>query len=150
MDIDSLSLEMAESMIEGEGLSKAIPPKLYYRLRAWLRHMHPTNMPREELKQKVTAAIAEKMEELTALNQLKKNEFMASLYDSGTVKLDFGSDVPEEVKKAAMGWAKRKGLRPIEASLNKSAGTVNTMVYSSSENTLSGRCVKRLKWELPN
>ena len=74
---------------------------------------------------------------------LQKNELMATVFDSGAIKFDFGPDVPEEVKEAAMMWAKRRGLEATEASLNKSANSFNYVVFGAvSEASLPISCYK--------
>lgn len=142
-DIDTAALEMAT---EGQldNMYKALPPKLAYRFRKWMKMMgkHPT-IKSEDL----VRVLTQKVEEATALQNLSKNEVMASVYDNGIVKMDFGSSVPENVRKAAMSWAKRKGLKPVEASLNKSANSPQSVLLCAGElESIDGNCVKRLKW----
>jgi hypothetical protein len=131
--------------MEAESLDKTIPPKLYYRLRRFFLMNHPEAINNPKAISAVNHAVQEKAEEILALRNLQKNELMASVYDSGSVKLDFGSGVPEPVKKAAMAWAKRKGLKPVEASLSKSANSSSSMIFSDGMYT-PGRCMQRVKW----
>lgn len=132
-DIDTLSLELTEEM-----LSKALPPKILYRFRKWMRTKRPKS---------VHDALALKSEEkIHTIADLAKNETMASFFESGHIKMDFGSAVPEKVKKAALEWAKRKGLKAIEASLAKSANSPSSVTFSSSDSYELGQCARQIKW----
>jgi hypothetical protein len=146
MDVNDFSIELAKN-IEAEALNKAIPPKLYYRLRRFLKMNRSTQLDTAKLKQNVQHALHQKAEEIKLLKELKKNEFMASVYDSGSVKMDFGSGIPEQVKKAAMTWAKKKGLKPVEASLNKSGVSTSSVLFASGTSDL-GLYMKCVKWEI--
>ena len=143
MNIDELSAEFSET-IAHEALVKMLPPKLLYRFRAWMRKLRPpAHMP----SQKVEQIILDAIDDIYAMKTLAKNEAQASFYDSGIVKMDFGPDVPERVKEAAMKWAKRRGLQAVEASLNKKQGAFNSVIYASSSTaSTSGVCVKRMRW----
>lgn len=143
MDINTAAIEMATEQ-NLEGIYKTLPPKLAYRFRKWMKG-HPQ---RPALKsEEIVALLVRQVEEVEALQNLSKNEVMTSVYDNGIVKMDFGSDVPESVRKAAMSWAKRKGLKPVEASLNKSRNSPESVLLCVGDlESTDGQCVKRLKW----
>jgi hypothetical protein len=146
MHIDDLSVELAKNF----SFTK-LPPKLRYRLKQWLKNVStPVSYSRQQrqriqsaIKNEIVAQILDK----DATVELKKNEMMASSYSDGTLKLDFGSEVPEKVKKAAMGWAKKKGLKVVELSLNKAENVASSMVLSANKIESSGKeCLKRIRW----
>jgi hypothetical protein len=144
MHIDDLSMELAKNF----NYTK-LPAKLRYRLRQWLRRVTPPvqAQQRQQLKTTIKNEIIAQILDKDASSELKKNEMMASSYTDGTLKLDFGSEVPEPVKKAAMNWAKKRGLKVVELSLNKSENVGSTMILSDSQVKSSGKeCVKRIRW----
>ena len=130
-DIDSLSLELTEEMLQ-----KALPPKILYRYRRWMRKMRPQSLQE-------VLALSEKPQTISTLS---KNETMASFFDSGHIKMDFGSGVPEKTKKSALEWARRKGLKAVEASLAKTINSPSSVTFSAFENENIGECVKQIKW----
>jgi hypothetical protein len=141
INIDDLSLELTRE-IALENVEKALPPKLLYRFRRWMR-MHGGRVPSAHLQHLVT----EKFEEISNLANLQKNEAAVSMFDNGIVKMDFGSDVDPKVKDAALKWARRRGLTPVEASLNKSANIPQSFVFAADPDFAEyGRCKKRLRW----
>jgi hypothetical protein len=145
-DIDTAALELAT---EGQldNLYKALPPKIAYRFRKWMKS-HGASHPAIK-NEEMARLLVQKIEEAAAVQDLAKNEIMTSIYDNGVVKMDFGSNVPEPVRKAAMGWAKRKGLKPIEASLNKSSNSPSSVILSAgSLDQIEGSCVQRRKWSV--
>lgn len=142
-DVDQISAELTQEL-GAETLSKAMPPKIAYRFRAWMRKMRPKSIG--EVK-KMEQLFQSKLDEFYAMQTLAKNETMASVFDNGTVKLDFGAEVPEKTKKAAMAWARRRGLTAIEATLAKSANAPTSVTYSSGDSDSFGICMKRIKWE---
>jgi hypothetical protein len=115
-DIDQVSAELTEEL-----LAKALPPKLLYRYRSWMRRMRPR-----------TTQDVLSLTEIQPIENLKKNEAQATFFDSGHIKIDFGPNVPEKVKKAALEWAKRKGLKAVESSLTKSATASQSVLYSAN------------------
>ena len=144
INIDDLSVELSQE-IALENLEKKLPPKLMYRYRRWMRRMHPQTGPYHF--GVVNQAMTQKMEDIEAGSDLAKNEAMASFYDNGIVKMDFGPDVDPKVKEAALKWAKRRGLNPVEASLNKGADSFQSAVFSvDAEPAEVGTCTKRLRW----
>jgi|SRR5271166_6055944 len=143
MNIDQLSAEFSQELAQ-EALVKMLPPKLLYRFRSWMRKMRPKGHLEAK---KFEQIIMDKIDEIYSMKTLAKNEAQASFYDSGIVKMDFGPDVPEKVKDAAMKWAKRRGLMPVEATLNKTQGAANSVIYSSTKtHDTSGICIKRMRW----
>jgi len=143
-DIDELSLELTEELLEKTyGYDVRIhakpvgqlPSKVLYRYRKWMRSHRPRS---------VQEALS--LSEIQTPDTLAKNEVMASTFDSGHIKLDFGSEVPEKVKKAALEWAKRKGLKVSEASLAKSAMSPSFVVYAISGEAEMGQITKQIKW----
>lgn len=147
MNIDTLSTQFTQELTS-EALEKMLPPKLLYRFRAWMRKMRPENHVQAA---KLKELIVNKIEEIYASKSLAKNEAQASFYDDGIVKMDFGPAVPDKVKKAAMAWAKRRGLNPVEATLTKSAGSAESIMYQGSVIPAEayGICLKRVRWEVP-
>lgn len=75
---------------------------------------------------------------------------MARVHSDGIVKLDFGAEVPQSIKKAAIDWAKRKGLKPIEANLSKSNSSISSVVYTKStdSNETSQELLAQYIWEI--
>ncbi len=149
-DIDTLTVELAKSA----DLSKGIPPKLKYKFMKWLKSLKPQlgqEPGMHDKRRMIEAAKSELsdriMEHLTR-QQLAKNEVMASHFDDGAIKFDFGSEVPEAVKKAAFGWAKKRGLKPVEASLMKSSASVETVMFIGNNNNPLRSCSKRVKWSV--
>lgn len=142
-DLDQIAAELTQEL-GTETLSKSLPPKIAYRFRAWMRKMHPKSTV--EVK-KMEQLLQSKLDEFYAMKTLAKNETMASVYDNGVVKLDFGAEVPEKIKKAAMAWARRRGLTATEATLAKSMGAPTSVTYAMGNPTGFSVCVKRIKWE---
>ena len=71
-----------------------------------------------------------KTEEVLDFTQpLAKNEYETSINGDGEMRMEFGPEVPDLVKKRAMDWAKKRGLRAKEASLNKSDGANEWVVF---------------------
>ena len=88
-DLDSLALELAQVA----GLEKAaIPPKVYSKMRQWLKRLKSHRVAH------LKDVVAQKAEDLQAFQSLAKNEVMASFYKSGIMKMDFGSVVAEPIK----------------------------------------------------
>lgn len=146
MHIDDLAIELAKSFDNSK-----LPPKLRYRLKRWLRNMMSPQQVSAQQRQQVKRAV--KKEIITQVldsiypAELKKNEMMTSAYSDGTIKLDFGAEVPETIRKAAINWAKKRGLKAIEAPLNKTQDSIDSIIFMSSKEPSSDKiCVKRLKW----
>jgi hypothetical protein len=145
-NINDLVLDISNDLVL-ETLEKGLPPKLLYRLKA-LARKYLWNVPKKQVQQTMTTALARKMEEINNLKALKKNEVMASVYSNKTVRLDFGSGIPEEIKKKAMEWAKKKGLNVIEASLAKSTNNNSYLVLSYGNSFCdTAELVDNIKWE---
>lgn len=146
-DIDDLSMELTKAAFNSDKL----PPKLRYRIQRWLsdlkRDGHTTETKKSEFKQFVKAELIKLIAQATE-PVLAKNEVMASSFSDGSIKLDFGSGIPAHVKKAALSWAKKRGLKPIEASLDKSITSASFIVLSKSE-FKGGQCINKVKWALP-
>lgn len=140
-DIDTMSAELSQEMAL-ESLEKRMPPKLAYRWRRWIQKMKGTPAASPQLGNLIRSAI----EEVEASKELKKNEAQASFYDNGIVKMDFGPEINPKVKEAALKWAKSKGLKAIEASLQKSSSEFSYTVFSANSVSAPGQCVKRIKW----
>jgi hypothetical protein len=126
-----------------EKLSKtSLPPKIKYRIRKWIetmRHAKP-NMSNKDL----AGNIVKKFEEALAIKELKKNQVMASMYKSGGMRLDFGMNVSEKAKKAALEWAKKKGLQIETSELAKSVAKSNKLEFGDCR---TDECIKRVIWE---
>lgn len=129
MDIDSATMELAKSF-------GGLPPKLRYRFRRFLQRLvsnpHVQQQNREQRVQKMAEEMAKMIQEETG-TPLAKNEMRCSEYENGCIKLDFGSDVPDDIKKAAIQWAKKRGLSPVEASLSKSANSSEYVILSKDK-----------------
>lgn len=129
-ELDKLAIELSKSF-----RSVSLPPKLRYKVKKWLKTISAQTpdkqMDRRRImqtaKKELTAALLDKM----VKTELAKNEVMARQYDNGSIRFDFGSDIPDHVKRAAMTWAKKRGLSPVEASLHKNC-------KSSSEYVICG------------
>lgn len=130
-DLNSLSFVLADQTIVA-GLEKATPPGVYNRIRSWLRRLKSHRMPPSQLAQ-VREQLAVKFQEAMGLPVLAKNQVAVSVYDGGSMKMEFGSDVPKHVKEAAMKWAKRRGLDPVEASMAKSESRPEWVLFGSTE-----------------
>lgn len=57
-------------------------------------------------------------------------------HENGMIKMEFDRNTPEHIKKAALKWAKKRGLKPVEASLNKSANSSESYIFSVSGKNL--------------
>jgi hypothetical protein len=140
-DIDSVSAELT-SELAFTPLEKKLPPKLLYRFRKWMQQYRGKQAaPAQQQIQKA-------MEHLSAIKTLQKNEMLASFYDNGHIRLDFGGGVDAKVKEAAMKWAKKRGLSASEASLDKSAGAPSYVVMSNAEQTPRGLPQKFIKYAI--
>jgi hypothetical protein len=146
-NMDELSVELTEKMIF-ESFEKSLPPKLYYRWRKWMKQvgsMLPQMAHQKELTQKFEKIIQNKIIESLTIKELKKNEALASFYDNGIVKMDFGPEVDPKIRDAAIKWAKKRGLNAIEASLKKSKNEFETIIFSRSKDKKPGDCIKQFK-----
>lgn len=124
-DIDSMSIEIAQSM-QMSPIEKALPPKLRYQYYKWLKRYKTANPHVEQAS--IDSAVAKAMKDLPHL-ALSKHQAGASFFDDGTVRFDFGSQVNDKVKKAALDWARRRGLKTLEESVNKSADSNSYTVF---------------------
>jgi len=61
---------------------------------------------------------------------LAKNEYQITEFANEELKMEFGPEVPEQFRKRALDWAKRKGLRAKEASLGKSDQSFTWVVFT--------------------
>jgi hypothetical protein len=116
--------------IKFQDLTKGMPPKLKYRLTAWLKRFssklqNPTEVKKFEQTVK---------KEIESMHKLEKHEARVDMYRSGAIKMEFGADVPEDVKKAALKWAERKGLKQVEVSLAKSKNATSHVIFAESKN----------------
>lgn len=145
-DIDQMTFDLIKSMSENQAeLKKGLPPKLRYRIRRWLLKLKGQGMGSAQAKQFIT----QKFEEEFAVRSLSKNETLASFYEDQVVKFDFGSDVSPEVRKAALSWAKKRGLKPVEASLTKSSASHSQIVVAPDSANINpmALCVRRIKFK---
>lgn len=144
-EIDQMTFDLIKTMSENQkSIKKALPPKLQYRVRAWLRSLGIRGVPRAKAKQFIT----QKFEEEVAVRSLAKNETMASFYEDKVVKFDFGAEVPDRVKKAALSWAKKRGLKAVEASLSKSTSSSGQLVVAPNDTSvdLMAKCLRRIRF----
>lgn len=146
IDADSLSASLTRELAFSP-LEKALPPKLRYRFYKWLKQFgrHASAAPKApQVKQVVEKAY----NHMKAIKELKKNEVMTSLYDNGFVRMDFGGDIDKKVKDAAMGWAKKRGLKATEASINKADGTSSHIIFGGDSKEPKGVCLKYAKYSV--
>ncbi len=132
MDIDTASMELAKSF-------GGLPPKLRYRFRRFIQKLvsNPHQAPGEERVQKMADEMVKMIQEEYG-TPLAKNEARFSAYENGSVRLDFGEDVPENVKKAAISWAKNRGLSAVEASMMKSIKSSEYVIMAKNQNSKPG------------
>ncbi len=132
MDIDTASMDLAKSF-------GGLPPKLKYRFRRFMQHLvhssGPDSKAGPERVEKMAAEMVKMINEELHGSPLAKNEARFSTYENGSVRLDFGSDVPDNVKKAAISWAKNRGLTAIEASMAKSMNAPEYVIMSLNNST---------------
>lgn len=95
----------------------------------------------------VNKTIQAAFEHMSAIKELKKNECMVSAFENGAIRMDFGEEVDPKIKKAAMQWAKKKGLKTIEASIEKSVAAPSYVICGLSEPP-KGVCVDYIKYSL--
>lgn len=126
-DIDEMSVELSKEM-QMDPLEKTLPPKIRYRYYKWLKRFSGNNPHISQ--SSIQAAVHKAMQDLESIKSLKKHQAAASFFDDGTVRLDFGAKVDEKVKKAALDWARRRGLKTIEESINKSADANSYKVFA--------------------
>jgi len=167
INIDELSVVLSKSLVDGNLVKKvAMPPILYYKLRALMRKLKPQrkkiygfssrssqaatpSTPISITTKSMAELISQKIEEHIILRELQKNEMVASIFDSGVLKFDFGSKVPEKIKKMALAWAKSRGLNPIEASLQKSKNNNSSIICGlGSSSPYLFNCTKRVKYAI--
>jgi len=144
IDIDSLSAEITQELAMSP-LEKALPPKLRYRFYKWLKQYR--HLPAPKQNNMVNKTINAAFEHMKAIKELKKNECMVSAFQNGAIRMDFGEEIDPKIKKAAMQWAKKKGLKTIEASLEKNDGAPSYVICGLSEPP-SGVCVKYVKYHV--
>jgi hypothetical protein len=140
--IDDLALQIMGEKV-AEDLRKALPPKVAYRLRHWFEYVGPRVRigGRKKLKQRANQTTKSEA-------PLRKNQIMAQIGADETIRMDFGADIPESIKKAAMTWAKRRGLKAVEASLQKSADSSSYIIFSKTDAPRQITVVETLVWEL--
>lgn len=143
IDIDALSAELSHDLAFSK-LEKALPPKLRYRFLKWLKvhgGQHSKAAPEQ-----VKAVVQKAYNHIKDIRDLKKNEVMTSVYGNGMVRMDFGGEVDKEIKDAAMNWAKRRGLKAMEASVSKSAGANSHVIFGTDTKEPKGVPVKYVKY----
>lgn len=146
MNIDKLAIELAKTNAD---LSKGMPPKLKYKFSKWLRSLsggEDKQMDRRRFKDTVKQEIIDKTAEALAKKNLRKNEVMCSAYTDGAIKFDFGSDISDSTKEAAIQWAKKRGLNPLESSLAKSRNSTESVTFLGGDSSGHRICVSRKKW----
>lgn len=155
-DIDTLTEELIKASVFSSSGSGGLPPKLRYKLKKWLKSLRSAETgvkqnDQRHLMQTVKSELISKIKESMEIEELAKNEVMASAFNDGSVKMDFGSDVPDEIKKAALKWAKDRGLKPTEASLAKNLQSATSVIFGRNDktSTTSLVCEKRRKWVVP-
>lgn len=146
IDVDSLSAELTRDMAFSK-LEKTLPPKLRYRFYKWMKqfghHAQAGAKPAQ-----VQAVVQKAYNHMKAIRELKKNEVMTSLYDNGFVRMDFGGAIEKKIKDAALSWAKKRGLKATEASLDKSDGNSAYIVFGGDSKEPKGVCIKYAKYSI--
>jgi hypothetical protein len=104
-------------------LEKALPPKLAYRLRSWLRRYHQPVRPQ------LAQLVSDRAQQDSWARGLHKSQVGVTLHDNGSFRFDFPKDLPQGIRDLALRWAKKRGLNPIEASLAKSDGAASHAVF---------------------
>lgn len=143
-DIDTLSMELTKSF----GSSK-LPPKLKYKIQKWLKNLKHDDKDSDTEKSEIKEIIKQELVSALSTTTLAKNELMASAFSDGSIKLDFGSGIPAHIKKAAMKWATARGLKPVEASLDKTANKSSYVVLSKGKTESNTQCLNKVKWTIP-
>lgn len=118
--MDPKMIEMFE-LIENS-LSKAVQSPIIARRKRKL--MLETGVPASQRKK-----IKPKTKKSEDDDTLAKNEYEFTSFNNGEVKMEFGEDIPELFKKRAMEWAKKRGFKPREMSLEKSVGGTTWVVF---------------------
>ena len=121
--MDKKMEEMFE-LIESS-LKKAESPIIARRKRKLMQDAGLPASQRRKLKSKNTVE-KEELED----GKLAKNEYEFTAFGNGDFKMEFGEEVPELVKKRAMQWAKKRGFKAKEASLEKSVGGTTWIVFA--------------------
>jgi hypothetical protein len=128
-NIDEMSTELTQEM-QMSALEKALPPKLRYRYYKWIKSLK--NRVPQLSQQQINTVVQKAIEDMKNFKELKKHQASASFFDDGTVRLDFGPQVAEKVKKAALDWARRRGLKILEESVNKSKDAYSYSVFGKT------------------
>lgn len=144
IDVDTLSAELSHDLAFSK-LEKALPPKLRYRFYKWLKQhaQHQSVVAKPEA---VKAVVQKAYNHIKDIRELKKNEVMTSIYDNGCIRMDFGGDIDDKIKKAAMSWAKKRGLKAMEASVSKSAGANSHVIFGKDAPGPKGIPLKYVKY----
>ena len=123
--MDKMLNEMMDSLFKREA------PIVARMRRKLLRQAGLSASKRKSLKQKDEHLDeAYKSEVVSNLEQpLAKNEYEVTQFGNGEFKMEFGPEVPELVKKRAMEWAKKRGLKTKEMSLGKSSKTNSWVIF---------------------
>lgn len=137
-DIDSITEILTKSIIQDKNA------EMKAQLRKKLSSITESSVSKSEVVAAVKAEVISQM----ANTALAKNEVMASAFDNGSIKMDFGAEVPESVKKAALKWAKNRGLSPLEASLKKNVNSSTSVLFGTQNPAKAKTCIKRLKWSV--
>lgn len=77
----------------------------------------------------LTISLSKNMSNFMLKNKLSKSQANISFFENGAIQMDFGKSVPEKVKKAALEWAKRKGLKAVEATLAKGQNQPESYIF---------------------
>ena len=133
IDVDSVSADLTQELALTP-LEKKLPPKLLYRFRKWMKQFRGPHAAQPQVQKSLAIAF----DHMEAVKSLKKHEVMTSIYDTGAIRMDFGSDVDKKVKDAAMRWAKNRGLRATEASLDKATGSPSYVTYEPQSSRPKG------------
>ena len=154
MDIDSLSVELFKAMTgkagsKGHSGTSQLPPKLKSKFYSWMKKMLTpkinilTPAKKNEIYQNFKENLIKRMVDSTPLS---KNELGVTTHKNGIVKMEFGTEVPEDVKKAAISWAKRRGLVPVDMKLAKSSGCSSSHMFTPGLSTSPDEVLDHYRW----
>jgi hypothetical protein len=129
-DIDSLSADLTQEM-QMSSLEKALPPKLRYRYYRWIKKLRQQTPKVTD--QQLLSTVEKAVKDIETIKSLKKHQIAASFFDDGTIKMDFGAKVNEKVKKAALDWARKRGLKTLEESVNKSTDSNSYKIFGKDK-----------------
>lgn len=154
MDIDNLSMELLKAMTgkagsKGHYGTSQLPPKLKSKFQNWIKRALTssastlTPAKKNELYQTFKNNLIDKFNDYSPLN---KNEMGLTTHKNGVVKMEFGVEVPEEVKKAAISWAKKRGMVAVDMKLSKNCDMSSSHVFTPGLSTSPDEEIEHYRW----